>query len=231
MRRIPLAIHQPPMPPTNESITLSTSSCRTMRQRPAPSAMRTEISRDLPIARASRRFCLFAINTTHLHADRCGCFARTSTDSFVASSLRRDQGIQVFADGLAHGLPDGCFQQVGLNAFGVTQAVVQGPVSVGAPHPHAPGAVLLDPASVPGRHCPPAFLADVLASNHRGPTSADVFQQGLAATFGPRTGRLAHGYRAIAPQGCQDRSMLVRRPSGADGQSKTRQGIEANARE
>lgn len=37
-----------------------------MRHRPAPSAMRTEISRDLPIARASIRFARLAqaINST-----------------------------------------------------------------------------------------------------------------------------------------------------------------------
>ena len=45
---------------TNASSTLSTSSCRTRRQRVAPIEMRTAISRERPDARASSRLATFA---------------------------------------------------------------------------------------------------------------------------------------------------------------------------
>ena len=47
-------------PPISESSTLSTSSCRTMRQRVAPSDTRTDISRARAAERASIRFATLA---------------------------------------------------------------------------------------------------------------------------------------------------------------------------
>ncbi len=50
----------PRAPLASDSSTLSTSSWRTMRQRPAPSETRTAISRDRAADRASSRFATFA---------------------------------------------------------------------------------------------------------------------------------------------------------------------------
>ncbi len=50
----------PIAPPISESTTLSVSSCRTMRRRPAPSADRTASSRVRTVARASSRLATFA---------------------------------------------------------------------------------------------------------------------------------------------------------------------------
>jgi hypothetical protein len=59
--RVPhCAITSPIAPPATASSRLSASSCRTTRQRPAPSAARIEISRDRPTARESIRFATFA---------------------------------------------------------------------------------------------------------------------------------------------------------------------------
>jgi hypothetical protein len=54
------AISTPSAPPMSASTTLSASICRTRRQRPAPSAMRTAISRWRAVARASSRLATFA---------------------------------------------------------------------------------------------------------------------------------------------------------------------------
>ena len=51
---------RPSTPPASESSTLSVSSCRMMRPRPAPIAARTAISRLRPVARTSSRFATFA---------------------------------------------------------------------------------------------------------------------------------------------------------------------------
>ena len=51
---------RPSRPPVAVTTKLSVSSCRSTRSRPAPSAMRTAISRRLTIARASRRLVRFA---------------------------------------------------------------------------------------------------------------------------------------------------------------------------
>ena len=45
---------------TSPSSTLSVSSCRTIRPRPAPMAARTDISRARAVARASNRLATFA---------------------------------------------------------------------------------------------------------------------------------------------------------------------------
>ena len=50
----------PSAPPISESTTLSVSSCRTMRRRPAPSADRTASSRMRTVARASSRLATLA---------------------------------------------------------------------------------------------------------------------------------------------------------------------------
>ena len=51
-------------PPSSASSTLSVSSCRTIRDRSAPNAARSAISRRRPAARASMRFARFAHATT-----------------------------------------------------------------------------------------------------------------------------------------------------------------------
>ena len=51
---------KPATPAMHASMTLSTRSCRTTRQRPAPSATRTEISCERWADRANRRFATFA---------------------------------------------------------------------------------------------------------------------------------------------------------------------------
>ena len=60
----------PKTPLMSASRTLSTSSCRTIRQRVAPSDTRTLISRDRPVARASSRLATFehAISSTNATA-------------------------------------------------------------------------------------------------------------------------------------------------------------------
>ena len=60
----------PATPPASESSTLSVSSCRMMRPRPAPMAARIAISRRRPTARASSRFATLAqaISSTKLTA-------------------------------------------------------------------------------------------------------------------------------------------------------------------
>ncbi len=55
-----IASPSPSTPPIDESSTLSTSSCRMIRQRLAPSDTRTAISRDRRVARPSRRLATLA---------------------------------------------------------------------------------------------------------------------------------------------------------------------------
>ena len=64
--RVAAASARPSTPPVPVTTRLSVSSCRSTRSRPAPSAMRTAISRRRTIARASRRLVRFAhaINST-----------------------------------------------------------------------------------------------------------------------------------------------------------------------
>ncbi len=52
---------RPSKPPSAESTTLSTSSCRMMRARLAPKAERSAISFARTVARASRRLATFAL--------------------------------------------------------------------------------------------------------------------------------------------------------------------------
>ena len=68
--RVAAASARPSTPPVPVTTRLSVSSCRSTRSRPAPSAMRTAISRRRTIARASRRLVRFAhaINSTHTAA-------------------------------------------------------------------------------------------------------------------------------------------------------------------
>ena len=56
---------RPKRPPKPESITLSVSTWRAMRPRPAPSALRTAISRSRPADRASMRPATFAQPTNN----------------------------------------------------------------------------------------------------------------------------------------------------------------------
>ena len=75
---------EPTAAPARESSTLSVSSCRTMRARPAPMATRMAISRRRPMARASSRLATLAqaISSTRLTAP-------TSTSSEERTSLTR----------------------------------------------------------------------------------------------------------------------------------------------
>ena len=65
-RTPPYARNTPNVPPTKPRTTLSVSSCRTIRFRPAPSATRMPISRARVVARVRNRFAMFtqAISST-----------------------------------------------------------------------------------------------------------------------------------------------------------------------
>ena len=84
-----------PRAPASESSTLSVSSCRMMRPRPAPMAARIAISRRRPTARASSRFATFAqaISSTKLTAP-------TSTSSDERTLLHQRLADRLHAEAL-----------------------------------------------------------------------------------------------------------------------------------
>jgi hypothetical protein len=93
----PHAIASPAMPPAAAVTTLSVRSCDTMRHRPAPIAVRTEISRTRPSPRTSSRLATFAHairSTTTTRAEHDPERALHVADHLVAQ--RTDDGGVVF---------------------------------------------------------------------------------------------------------------------------------------
>ena len=80
----------PSAPPTPASSRLSVISCRIMRSRPAPIAVRTASSRRRPSARASSRFARFAQAISSTHAAAPQSASSSSRDCCDTSSLNRN---------------------------------------------------------------------------------------------------------------------------------------------
>jgi hypothetical protein len=85
----------PSMPPMTASSTLSTSSCRTIRRRVAPSDTRTEISRDRFADRASRQVCDVRARDEQDETDRAHQREKHQPDRYRFSdwTTRRADGV------------------------------------------------------------------------------------------------------------------------------------------
>ena len=112
-----------------------------IRQRPAPSAMRTEISRERPMARASRRFARLAeaIRSTNPTAPHMVAYVRAASEPRKKPVEVFDDGMQVLIGGRVGGgepLPDDLhFRACVLESDAIGQAAERHPgVSIFAIH-------------------------------------------------------------------------------------------------
>ncbi len=92
---------KPTSAPENASSTLSVNSCRTTRARPAPSALRTAISRSRPDARASSVLATFAhaMSSTNVTIVRSATSVPRIPDTTLSRSGRTVMPSPVFDSG------------------------------------------------------------------------------------------------------------------------------------